>query len=274
MLLFAPSLWPRFALREIPFGSSLALRSRAAGHAALTALPHYYRDPDFSPRFTQAFRSLPYSLAYPSGSSALRLEYHRREHDEISPGQTPLFLSVPPAHTLSRSTLRKYFLRLKAAGSVKRAHGRPVRLWLAPRLRPGDSTHALRIPSRDGHPALPMTFITGPPGLARLCLRFPLARVRRDFHPLEKRPAGRTTLIRHYFEPAKTMSPTAVGNRTLPRGPPRNPLKVMFRAVGACEQPVRSGARGLWSHRLRSLLSVRNFCRIRAVRPAGRFSSG
>ena len=28
-LLFAPSLWPRFAPREIPFGSSLALRSMA-----------------------------------------------------------------------------------------------------------------------------------------------------------------------------------------------------------------------------------------------------
>src|SRR5262245_43270733 len=85
-----------------------------AGHAALTALPHYYRYPDFSPRITEAFRSLPYSLAYPCGSSALRHEHHRREHDEISPGQTPLFLSVPPAHTLTQSTLRKYFLRLKA----------------------------------------------------------------------------------------------------------------------------------------------------------------
>ncbi|HTN71536.1 MAG TPA: hypothetical protein VMO00_10655, partial [Methylomirabilota bacterium] len=60
-----------------------------------TALPHYYRDPDFSPRITQPFRSLPYSLAYPSGSSALRHEHHHREHDEISPGQAPLFLSVP-----------------------------------------------------------------------------------------------------------------------------------------------------------------------------------
>ena len=59
------------------------------------------------------------------------------------------------------------------------------------------------------------------------------------------------------------MSPTAVGNRTLPRGPPRNPLRVMFRAVGACEQHVRSGARGFPSHRLRSLLSIRKFCRLR-----------
>src|SRR5215510_10960940 len=163
-----------------------------ADHAALTAFPHYYRGPDFSPRITQAFRSLPYSLAYPSGSSALRLEHHRREHDEISPGQTPLFRSVPPAHTLSQSTLRKYFLRLKAAGSVKRAHGRPVHLWLAPRLRPADSTHALRTPSHDGHPALPVTLITGPPVYPASCLRIHLARVRRDFHLQEKRPAGRT----------------------------------------------------------------------------------
>ena len=29
------------------------------------ALPHYYQDPDFSPCLTEAFRSLPYSLAYP-----------------------------------------------------------------------------------------------------------------------------------------------------------------------------------------------------------------
>lgn len=166
------------------------------GHAALTALPHYDQDPDFSPRITEAFRSLPYSLAYPSGSSALRHEHPHREHDEISPGQTLLFLSVPSAHTLSRSTLRKYFLRLRAAGSVTRALGRPVRLWLKPRLRPGVSTQALRIPPRDGHPALPVKLIHRAAGLPACCLRFPLARVRRDFHPLEKRPAGRTAQIR------------------------------------------------------------------------------
>jgi hypothetical protein len=167
-----------------------------AGHAALTALPHYYQDPDFSPRLTEAFRSLPYSLAYPSGSSALRHEHPHREHDEISPGQTLLFLSVPPAHTLSRSTLRKYFLRLRVAGSVTRALGRPVRLWLKPRLRPGVSTQALRIPPRGGHPALRVNLIHRAAGLPGLLSTLPPARVRRDFHPLEKRPAGRTTLLR------------------------------------------------------------------------------
>ena len=36
------------------------------------------------------------------------------------------FGDVPPAHTLSQDTLHRYFLRLKAAGSDQRAHGRPV----------------------------------------------------------------------------------------------------------------------------------------------------
>ena len=36
--------------------------------------------------------------------------------------------------------------------------------------------------------------------LPDLCLRFPLARVRRDFHPQEKRPAGRTSEIRNNFK--------------------------------------------------------------------------
>jgi hypothetical protein len=40
-------------------------------------------------------------------------------------------------------------------------------------------------------------------------------------------------------------------------------MGVMFRAVGACEQSLRSGAHGLRSHRLRSLLSIRKFCRTR-----------
>ena len=62
------------------------------------ALPHYYQDPDFSPRLTEAFRSLPYSLAYPSSSSALRHEHPHREHDEISP-RSDASLSLRAART-------------------------------------------------------------------------------------------------------------------------------------------------------------------------------
>src|SRR5262245_58446682 len=75
-----------------------------------------------------------------------------------------LSLRAARTHLDSQRAAHKYFLRLRAAGSVKRAHGRPVRLRLAPRLRPGDSTQTLRIPSRDGHPALPVRLVTGPPG--------------------------------------------------------------------------------------------------------------
>jgi hypothetical protein len=71
------------------------------------------------------------------------------------------------------------------------------------------------------------------------------------------------TLIRHYFEPAKAMSPTAAGNRAVPRRPPRNPLRVMLCGAGACEELARSDAHGLRSHRLRSPFPLDSFCRIR-----------
>ena len=100
-----------------------------AGPAALPAVPHYYEGPDFSLRVAPAFRTLPYSSGYPSGSSApsRRPEHPLRGRNEISPGQTFLCPPVPSAHTVSQSALRRYFLRRKAAGSDQRARGRPVR---------------------------------------------------------------------------------------------------------------------------------------------------
>jgi hypothetical protein len=100
-----------------------------AGPATLTAVHHYHEGPDFSLRIDPAFRTLPYSSIYLSGFSAptWQHEHHPRGRNEISPGQTLLCPSVPSAHTLSRSALRRYFLRRKAASSDQRAHGRPVR---------------------------------------------------------------------------------------------------------------------------------------------------
>ena len=100
-----------------------------AGPAALPAVHHYHEGPDFSLRVDEPFRTLPYRLVYPSGSSApsWRHEHRHRGRNEISPGQTLLCPSVPSAHTMSRSALRRYFLRRKAASSDQRAHGRPVR---------------------------------------------------------------------------------------------------------------------------------------------------
>jgi hypothetical protein len=99
------------------------------GPAALTAVRHYYEGPDLSLRVDEPFRTLPYRLVYPSGSSApsRQHEHPLRGRNEISPGQTLLCPSVPSAHTVSRSALRRYFLRRKAASSDQRAHGRPVR---------------------------------------------------------------------------------------------------------------------------------------------------
>ena len=100
-----------------------------AGPAALPAVHRYHEGPDFSLRIDPAFRTLPYSSVYPSGSSAppRRHEHRLRGRNEISPGQTSLCPPVPSAHTVSVNALRRYFLRRKAAGSDQRARGRPVR---------------------------------------------------------------------------------------------------------------------------------------------------
>jgi hypothetical protein len=47
------------------------------------------------------------------------------------------------------------------------------------------------------------------------------------------------------------------------RATPQSP-GVMIRVIDACEQPARSGTHGFRSHRPRSLLTLRKFCRIRA----------
>jgi hypothetical protein len=48
------------------------------------------------------------------------------------------------------------------------------------------------------------------------------------------------------------------------RATPQSP-GVMIRVIDACEQPARSGAHGFRSHRPGSLLTLRKFCRIRAI---------
>jgi hypothetical protein len=110
----------RHSSRSLPFGDSPSLG------AVLTTRPHYYGSPDCSWCVGSTLRlRLIASLAPP----ALRPrghEHHRRHH-EPSPGQTLLCPSVLSAHTVSRTALRRYFLRCKAASSDQRGHGRPVR---------------------------------------------------------------------------------------------------------------------------------------------------
>jgi len=65
-----------------------------------------------------------------------------------------VFRTVPSAHTLVRWVDENAFAPIVRARPCP-TFGRPVRHWdCSHRLRPGTSPHALRIPSRDGHPAL------------------------------------------------------------------------------------------------------------------------
>jgi hypothetical protein len=64
------------------------------------------------------------------------------------------FPTVPSANTLVRWVNENAFASIMQARPCP-TFGRPVHLRGSPhRLRPGSSPHALRIPSRDGHPAL------------------------------------------------------------------------------------------------------------------------
>jgi hypothetical protein len=64
------------------------------------------------------------------------------------------FPTVPSANTLVRWVNENAFASIVQARPCP-TFGRPVHLRGSPhRLRPGTSPHALRIPSRDGHPAL------------------------------------------------------------------------------------------------------------------------
>src|SRR5215471_5976446 len=67
--------------------------------------------------------------------------------------------------------------------------GRPVHLWVAPRLRPDTSPQTLRIPDRSGHPVL-QTPSSGQRGITPV---FGSSfEHRRDFNPPDSRAAQRT----------------------------------------------------------------------------------
>ena len=108
-----------------------------AGPAALPAVHHYHEGPDFSLRVDPAFRTLPYSSVYPSGSSAptWQHEHHPRGRNEISPGQTLLGPSVPARIS---ALMADQFAMASASATA-----------------------------RDGHPALLVARATRPPGSAR-----------------------------------------------------------------------------------------------------------
>jgi len=120
----------------------------STGHVAFTTLQVLFGCP------TTLAASLPtslsaYRVAYPSAT---------REPQESSRGHALIFPAVQSARTLVR-WVDEMRLRPTKAGSTL-PHLWPTgssKGWL-PRLQPGSSPHALRIPLRSGHPALRVVF--------------------------------------------------------------------------------------------------------------------
>jgi hypothetical protein len=159
-----------------------------------------------------------------------------------------VFRTVPPANTLIRWVDERR-LRPHSAGST-RPHLRPTGSSRGgpPRLRPGTSPHALRIPPRGGHPALrvPRGGSRSPlavsgfrlrarvgfaiPSSPRPARRYPRVRIRRpssgrrrDLNPPDHHAAQRT--LRAYPPPCTA-------------GPARRRVPVESHAPSPCGLPV------------------------------------
>ena len=194
----APSRWPPFASPETPFSLSRAPRSPA-------------QVPRLSPRFLTTTKALTSRCASPQPFGLCLIAR-----------STPPALRPPPGgmNTFSEDATRSPQVRRPSVPPC-----RPHTPCLG--ARSAGISFAVRLPARisalvadrfamasasatarrfDASPSDPILRWTPcPPRDSRReaagsrpasCLRIPPARVRRDFHPQEKRPAGRTTLIR------------------------------------------------------------------------------
>lgn len=103
-----------------------------------------------------------------------------------------LFRTVLSANTLVRWVNENAFASIVQARPCP-TFGRPVHLRGGPhRLRPGTSPHALRIPSRDGHPAFRKKNFRPARHYSRFWIRCSSSEHRRDFNPPEQCAAQRT----------------------------------------------------------------------------------
>jgi hypothetical protein len=197
----APSRWPPVAPREAPFGPSRAPRSPA-------------RVPRLSPRFITTMKALtsrcastqPFGLCLIARSTPPALRPHPGGMNTVFEDATrsPQVRrpSVPPCcpHTPclgARSAGISFAVRLPARISALMADRFAMASASAAARRfdasPSDSI--LR-----WTPCPPRGTCHEAAGICPAsCLRIPPARVRRDFHPQEKRPAGRTALIRKWL---------------------------------------------------------------------------
>jgi hypothetical protein len=114
---------------------------------------------------------------------------------------------VPSANTLVRWVNENAFASIVQARPCP-TFGRPVHRRGSPhRLRPGTSPHALRIPPRDGHPALRSSNFTLRPAsrYSRFWIWRPSSEHQRDFNPPEQCAAQRT-LWKGLTSPARASS--------------------------------------------------------------------
>ena len=128
----------------LPAAFPSPLGCRSLGHEAFAPLQVLLGRPTTRPA------SLPTSLeAYKVADPGAT-----REPNESSWGHVLIFRTVPPANTLIRWVNENAFAPIVRARPCP-TFGRPVHHGDgSPRLRPGTSPHALRIPPRGGHPAL------------------------------------------------------------------------------------------------------------------------
>ena len=139
----------------------LALAARLVPTAVADRLPQPTRLPSTRSRgFRHAWGTTRWS-DHSTGNASHFADAYRvtspgatREPIEFSWGHVLVFGTVPSANTLVRWVNENAFApRVRARPCP--TFGRPVRHRdCSHRLRPGTSPHALRIPSRDGHPAL------------------------------------------------------------------------------------------------------------------------
>jgi hypothetical protein len=165
-----------------------------AGPAALPAVPHYYEGPDFSLRVAPAFRILPYSSGNPPALRPLPGGLNTLAEDATRSPQVRRS-SGPPCRPHTPC------LGARCAG-ISFAVRLPARIsaLMADRFAMASASATAR--KFDASPSDSISRWTPRPprGLRReaagsrpaSCLRIPPARVRRDFHPQEKRPARRT----------------------------------------------------------------------------------
>ena len=143
---------PSVLLAQLPHQSNHLCQPPSPAHSA-AGLPVTWLSPGL--KYYSAVRTLT-RHRFPFHLAAYRVAYPGaiREPHEASWGHAQIFRTVPSANTLVRRVGKKRFRRHSAGSTFPRLWPTGSSMGSPPRLRPGTSPHALRIPPHGGHPAL------------------------------------------------------------------------------------------------------------------------